>query len=36
LMTVNELKDAHGFEQADHVAVDANELLFWLRDLIQK
>lgn len=36
LMTVSELKDAHGFEQADHVAVDANELLFWLRDLIQK
>jgi len=36
LMTVSELKDAYGFEQADHVAVDANELLFWLRDLIQK
>lgn len=36
LMTIRELKEAHEFEHADHVADDPYKLLLWLRDFLQK
>jgi hypothetical protein len=36
LMTNSELKEAHDFEHADHIAAGPLDLLMWLRDLLQK
>jgi hypothetical protein len=36
LMTNIELKEAHDFEHADHIAASPLDLLMWLRDLLQK
>jgi hypothetical protein len=35
-MTVGELVDTHGFENADRVTNNPSELLVWLRDFLPK